>query len=312
MIVIEKLTVDMARGVENNLEGLQIFVAVAEAGGFTAAAERLGMTKANVSLQVGRLEAQLGATLFTRTTRRVKLTEAGQALYLDAQPALAALRDALLQAGHGAADLSGTLRLTAPVSHMAESVAPAATQFIRRHPGLQLELHAIDRMVDLVAEGMDLAIRLGTLRDSSLRALKLGEFAQQLVASPAYLRERGMPAHPGELAGHDWVALTLLKTPLTWRFAGAGGEEETVRMRARIKVDSAASLRSLLLAGAGMSVLDSFSVQEDLRQGRLIHLLPRWTLPKGGVYAVFPPGRHAPAAARAFVEFYRVLLARPV
>ncbi|MCD5328784.1 LysR family transcriptional regulator [Chromobacterium piscinae] len=301
----------MARGVEGNLEGLQIFVAVAEAGGFTAAAERLGMTKANVSLQVGRLEAQLGATLFTRTTRRVKLTEAGQALYLDAQPALAALRDALLQAGHGAAALSGTLRLTAPVSHMAESVAPAATQFIRRHPGLQLELHAIDRMVDLVAEGMDLAIRLGTLRDSSLRALKLGEFAQRLVASPAYLRERGMPGHPGELVGHDWVALTLLKTPLTWCFAGRDGEEETVRMRARIKVDSAASLRSLLLAGAGMSVLDSFSVQEDLRQGRLVHLLPQWTLPKGGVYAVFPPGRHAPAAARAFVEFYRVMLARP-
>ncbi|WP_434632566.1 LysR family transcriptional regulator [Chromobacterium sp. CV08] len=301
----------MARGVENNLEGLQVFVAVAEAGGFTAAAERLGMTKANVSLQVGRLEAQLGATLFTRTTRRVRLTEAGQALYLDAQPALAALRDALLQAGHGSAALSGTLRLTAPVSHMAESVAPAATQFIRRHPGLQLELHAIDRMVDLVADGIDLAIRLGTLRDSSLRALKLGEFAQQLVASPAYLRERGMPAGPGELAGHDWVALTLLKTPLTWRFSAAGGAEETVRMRARIKVDSAASLRSLLLAGAGMSVLDSFSVQEDLRQGRLVHLLPQWTLPKGGVYAVFPPGRHAPAAARAFVEFYRVMLARP-
>ncbi|AUH49426.1 LysR family transcriptional regulator [Chromobacterium sp. ATCC 53434] len=301
----------MARGVEGNLEGLQIFVAVAEAGGFTAAAERLGMTKANVSLQVGRLETQLGATLFTRTTRRVKLTEAGQALYLDAQPALAALRDALLQAGHGAAALSGTLRLTAPVSHMAESVAPAATQFIRQHPGLQLELHASDRMVDLVADGMDLAIRLGMLRDSSLRALKLGEFAQQLVASPAYLRERGMPGHPAELSGHDWVALTLLKTPLTWRFSGRDGAEETVRTRARIKVDSAASLRSLLLAGAGVSVLDSFSVQEDLRQGRLVHLLPQWTLAKGGVYAVFPPGRHAPAAARAFVEFYRVMLARP-
>lgn len=301
----------MARGVENNLEGLQIFVAVAEAGGFTAAAERLGMTKANVSLQVGRLESQLGATLFTRTTRRVKLTEAGQALYLDAQPALAALRDALLQAGHGAAELSGVLRLTAPVSHMAESVAPAATQFLRQHPKLQLELHASDHMVDLVAEGMDLAIRLGTLRDSSLRALKLGEFAQQLVASPAYLRERGAPAHPRELAEHDWVALTLLKTPLTWRFSGADGAEETVRMRGRIKVDSGASLRALILAGAGVSVLDSFSVQEDIRLGRLVHLLPQWTLPKGGVYAVFPPGRHAPAAARVFVEFYRVLLARP-
>ncbi|UTH75360.1 LysR family transcriptional regulator [Chromobacterium sp. IIBBL 290-4] len=302
----------MKRGVENNLEGLQVFVAVAEAGGFTAAAERLGMTKANVSLQVGRLETQLGATLFTRTTRRVKLTEAGQALYLDAQPALAALRDALLQAGHGAGELSGVLRLTAPVSHMAESVAPAATQFMRQHPGLQLELHAVDRMVDLVAEGMDLGIRLGMLRDSSLRALKLGEFAQQLVASPDYLRERGHPRHPEDLPAHDWVALTLLKTPLTWRFAGPNGAEAEVRMRGRMKVDSGASLRSLLLAGAGMSVLDSLSVQDDLRQGRLIHLLPEWTLPKGGVYAVFPPGRHVPPAVRAFVEFYRVCLSRPV
>ncbi|OHX12586.1 transcriptional regulator [Chromobacterium sphagni] len=301
----------MKRGAEHNLEGLQIFTVVAEAGGFTAAAERLGMTKANVSLQVGRLEAQLGATLFTRTTRRVKLTEAGQALYLDAQPALAALREALLQAGHGAAALSGVLRLTAPVGHMVESVAPAVAQFVRLHPELQLELHANDRMVDLVAEGMDLAIRLGTLRDSSLRALKLGEFAQQLVASPDYLLRRGLPQRPEDLADHDWVALTLLKTPLTWRFVAADGAEAPVRMRSRLKVDSGASLRTLLLAGAGLSVLDSFSVQDDIREGRLVHVLPQWTLPKGGVYAVFPPGRHAPASVRAFVEFYRVFLARP-
>ncbi|OHX21328.1 LysR family transcriptional regulator [Chromobacterium sphagni] len=301
----------MKRGAEHNLEGLQIFTVVAEAGGFTAAAERLGMTKANVSLQVGRLEAQLGATLFTRTTRRVKLTEAGQALYLDAQPALAALREALLQAGHGAAALSGVLRLTAPVGHMVESVAPAVAQFVHLHPELQLELHANDRMVDLVAEGMDLAIRLGTLRDSSLRALKLGEFAQQLVASPDYLLRRGLPQRPEDLADHDWVALTLLKTPLTWRFVAADGAEAPVRMRSRLKVDSGASLRTLLLAGAGLSVLDSFSVQDDIREGRLVHVLPQWTLPKGGVYAVFPPGRHAPASVRAFVEFYRVFLARP-
>jgi DNA-binding transcriptional LysR family regulator len=295
----------MKRGVETNLEGLQVFAAVAEAGGFTAASERLGMTKANVSLQIGRLEAQLGQALFTRTTRTVRLTEAGQNLYERSLPALQALRDALLQAGQGDAELKGTLRITAPVSHFAQTLAPVLARFAELHPNLQLELMASDRVVDLVGEGVDLAIRLGALRDSSLRAIRLGEFEQQLVAAPDYLRRRGTPNAPEEMSEHDWVAFTLMKTPLTWTFTARDGSKLPVRMKSRIKVDSSISLRALVLSGMGCSVLDQFSVEEDLHAGRLVRVLAEWSLPKGGVYAVLPPGRHSPAAVRAFIEFYR-------
>ncbi len=295
----------MKRNGQANLEGLQVFAAVAEAGGFTAAAEKLGTTKANVSVQIGRLETQLGVSLFTRTTRRVRLTEAGRALYADSAPALQALREALAQASSGEVALSGTLRLTGAIDHCIQSLAPAVARFGALHPALQLELLTSDRVVDLVAEGVDLAIRLGTLRDSSLRAIKLGEFEQWVVASPAYLDRAGIPAQPEALSQHDWAALTLLKTPLTWTFSRPGEDDVSVRMKSRLRADSSASLRALLLAGAGISTLDHLGVERDVQAGRLVRLLTDWTLPKGGVYAVFPPGRHVPAHVRAFIDFYR-------
>lgn len=293
-----------------SLDGLQVFAAVAEAGSFTTAADRLGMTKANVSLQVARLEALLGVSLLTRTTRRVRLTEAGQALLEQAAPALHTLRTAMAQVGQRDVALKGTLRLTAPVEHFTQSLAPVVTEFAERHPELQLELHTSDQVADLVKEGIDLAIRLGSLRDSTLRAVRLGTFEQQVVAAPSYLRRRGTPDAPDRLAEHDWVTLTLMRTPLTWRFTAPDGAESTVRMRSRMRVDSSTSLRALLLNGAGISVLPDYSIQDDIANGRLVRLLPHWSLPSGGLYAVLPPGRHTLVAARAFIEFYRAKLSQ--
>lgn len=288
-----------------NLDGLQVFAAVAEAESFTAAADKLGMTKASVSLQIARLESLLGVTLLTRTTRRVRMTEAGQSLFEQSAPALHALRTAMAQVGQRDVALKGTLRLTAPVEHFAQSLAPAVTAFAARHPELRLELHTSDQVADLVKEGIDLAIRLGALRDSTLRAVRLGTFEQQVVAAPAYLRRHGIPGQPEQLADHDWVTLTLMRTPLTWTFTSAGGTATSVRMKSRVRVDSSTSLRALLLCGAGLSVLPDYSIQDDIASGRLIRVLPRWTLPNGGIYAVLPPGRHTPVAAQAFIEFYR-------
>jgi DNA-binding transcriptional LysR family regulator len=146
---------------------------------------------------------------------------------------------------------------------------------------------------------------MGWLRDSTLRAVRLTDFEQYAVAAPAYLQRAGVPKKPEDLANHDWVALTLLPTPLTWRFTARNGQGRSVRMNARLQTDSATALRALLLNGAGISVMDRLSVQVDIEQGRLQRLLPDWKLPSGGVFAVFPPGRHISAAARAFVEFYR-------
>ena len=300
----------MASPTGSDLNALPVFAAVAEAGGFTAAAQRLGVAKARVSLDVARLEAQLGVTLFTRTTRRVALTDAGQRLYAQCVPSLRGLQEALAQAGGGEA-LRGTLRISAAVDYAAHTVAPAVAAFAAQHPGLEIDLRTSDRVVDMLKEGIDVALRMGWLRDSTLRAARLGEFEQHVVASPAYLE--GMPpiVEPADLAAHEWVALSLLPSPLTWTFSSPTGRRRVVRVNARLRTDSVGALRGLLLSGCGVSVLDQFSTGGVLRSGHLVRVLPGWTLPRGGVYAVYPPGRYVPAKVRAFIDFYSAWLSRP-
>lgn len=293
-----------------SLNGLLVFAAVAEAGGFTAAGERLGMTKAGVSLQVKHLEARLGVALFARTTRQVHLTEAGRALYADSTSALLALREALNAAAARRSELAGTMRVAAPVDHAELIVAPVLAEFTNAHPGVAVDLRTSDRSADLVAEGIDVAIRLGELRDSSLRAFKLGEFEQHVVASPAYLRRAGHPEHPRDLAGHDWIAFGLLRTPLTWGFTASDGSKSSVRMKSRLQVDSSSSLRALLERGSGVSVLDHYSIADAVRAGRLVRLVADWHIPRGGIYAVLPPGKHVPALVRAFIDSYRSFVSR--
>ena len=290
------------------LNALLIFDTVVEAGSFTAAAERLGVAKAKVSVQVARLEQQLGTSLFTRTTRRVALTDAGRVLHAECKPLLQGLQDALHAVGNNDAALSGTLRISTSVDHAMQSLAPAAAEFATLHPALNIDLRSSDRIADLVAEGIDLAIRLGWLRDSSLRAVQLGEFDQYVVASPAYLRRAGKPKRPEQLAELEWLALTLLQSPLTWRFTAKSGETSTVQVKARIRTDSPGALRAMLRRGAGISVLDQYSAEEDIEAGTLVRVLADWQLPRGGVHAVYPSGRHVPPKVRAFIDFYRAWL----
>lgn len=293
-----------------DLNSLRIFAAVAEAGGFTAAAERLGMAKAKVSIHVRRLEKTLGAALFTRTTRRVTLTDAGRLLYRESRPHLQGIEETVNRLQPADGELSGTLRLSATVDHAEQVLAAAVAEFSALHPRLNIELRTSDRITDPVHEGIDIAIRLGWLRDSSLRAVKLGEVEQQIFAAPAYLERSGWPAHPDELAGHDWIALTLLPSPLTWWFTNAEGMQRRVQTSARLRVDSAVALRALLREGAGLSALDEFSARADVESGRLARVLSDWTLPRAGLYAVYPPGRHLPAKVRTFIDFYRQRLQR--
>jgi DNA-binding transcriptional LysR family regulator len=299
----------MATSTGSDLNALPVFAAVAEAGGFTAAAQRLGIAKARVSVDIARLETQLGATLFTRTTRRVALTDAGQALYAQMVPSLRGLQDALAQAG-GGEELRGTLRISAAVDYAAHTVAPAVAAFAAQHPGLEIDLRTSDRIVDMLKEGIDVALRMGWLRDSTLRAAKLGDFEQHVVASPAYLERMPRILNPADLATHEWVALSLLPAPLTWTFTSAKGRRRVVRVNARLRTDSVGALRGLLQSGCGVSVLDQFSTQEMLSSGQLVRVLPGWTLPRGGLHAVYPPGRYVPAKVRAFIDFYSDWLAR--
>jgi len=306
-------------GIAPDLNALRVFAAVADTGGFTAAAEHLALSKARVSIDVARLEAALGVSLFSRTTRRVALTDAGRALQAQALPPLRGLQDAMvaLQAGQGgrggegAVPLAGTLRISATVDHASQALAPIVAGFARLHPALAVELRSSDRVVDLVKDNIDVAIRMGWLRDSSLRATRVAGFEQHVVASPAYLRERGTPRRPEDLSAHDWVALTVLPTPLTWKFTSARGQVRSVRMNARLRCDSAVALRGLLQSGAGVSVLDGYSAARAVAEGTLVRVLPGWQLPSGGVHAVYAPGRLVQPKVRAFIDFYAASLVQP-
>lgn len=293
-----------------DLNDLVVFGAVVEAGSFTAAAEKLGVAPAKVSVEINRLESRLGVVLFTRTTRKVTLTEAGQTLHEECHPLLQQLQAALENIHAADAELTGTLRITTTVDHAVQSLAPALAEFVVLNPALHVDLRTGDRVTDLVAEGIDLAIRMGWLRDSSMRAIKLGEFDQYVVASPEYLRRAKRPKTPEDLTNLDWVALSLLPTPLTWTFSSKDGVTKTIQLKSRMKVDSPGTLRSVLRHGAGVSVLDQHSVQPDIQSGQLVRLLAGWSLPSGGIYAVFPPGRHISRKAQTFAAFYQDYLQR--
>jgi DNA-binding transcriptional LysR family regulator len=292
-----------------SLDRLGGFLAVAEAGGFTAAAQRLDVNKTMLSQQIARLEGELGGALFTRTTRRVELTEAGRRLFDESAPLLRELEAAVARFGETSTGPSGTLRITAPTDYAANVLGPALAAFHREHPQLQVDLIATDEVLDLVGERIDIAMRFGWLRDSSLRAVKIGDFSQLVVASPAYLQGHGTPKKPEQLASHAWIALTLLRSPLTWRFTARSGRQVAVRMRPGLRASSPEGVLGLLRGGAGISVLTDFATGNDLRSGTLQQLLPDWSLPSGGIHLVYPATRQPTGKVRRFIDYFRDHLA---
>lgn len=287
-----------------DFDRLRAFAGVYETGGFSAAALRLGMAKSRISLLVGRLEADLGTALFRRTTRRVAPTEAGEALYRTAMPPLHDLAEAVRRVRMKDAALAGRLRITVPADYAAAGVAPLLATFAEQHPGLEIELIATDQRLDLLAEGIDLAIRLGSLKQSAMKAVRLGRFGKIVAGSPRLIAARGLPRTPAELAERPWVALSGLRQPLTWTFTHADGRSATVRMTARLKANAIGAVLELLRAGAGYSVLPEHSFAAELAAGRLVRVLPDWRLADGGIYAVYPGGRPSPKV-RALIDFLK-------
>jgi DNA-binding transcriptional LysR family regulator len=293
-----------------NLNRLAVFVALVRAGSFTAAAAQLGITKAMVSQHLLRLERELGVTLIVRSTRRMALTEAGAAFHADCVQLLEQAEAAIARAGHQRDTPTGTLRLTTSTDYGTAVIAPALADFRRQHPLLQIDLVINDQLNDLIAERFDMAIRIGWLRDSSLRATRLGGFRQLVAAAPGYLAEHGTPRRPEDLAAHAWIAMSTLATPLRWTFT-RGRTRRVVRMRQVAQANNAAAVRALVVAGAGMAVLPDYLMQEDIQAGRLHVLLPHYRLPEGGIHAVYPDPQ-PPAKVRAFIDFMRERLAKRV
>lgn len=293
-----------------NLNRLAIFVALVRAGSFTAAAEQLGITKAMVSQHLLRLERELGVTLIVRSTRRMALTEAGAVFHTDCVQLLEQAQTAIERMGDRRNTPTGTLRLTTSTDYGIAVIAPALADFRRLHPSLQVDLVINDQISDLIAERFDLAIRIGWLRDSSLRAARLGSFRQLVMASPAYLAEHGMPRRPEDLANHPWIAMSALTAPLRWTFTRGTRTRRIVRMTQAMQANNAAAIRALVLSGAGISVLPDYLVQDDdIQAGRLQVLLAQYRLPEGGIHAVYPDPQ-PPAKVRAFIDFMRDRIAR--
>lgn len=281
-----------------DLEDIQAFVAVADAGGFGRAGQRLGLSKSMVSRRVARLEAELGAQLLSRTTRGVAITEAGLEFKGRADQVLAdleAARDALAQRGD---EVVGTLRLAAPLSFGMTHLAPVLAELAMRHPRLQVEASYSDRFVDLIGERFDVAVRLGTLSDSSLIARKIAPIHGVMVASPDYLARRGEPRTPAELAGHDAV----LQINEVWRFRD-GRREITVQSHARFRADNGQALVYAAEAGVGIAMLPTFLSGPSIEKGTLVPILRDYPIPEAGLYVVRPPpAGHMAGKVRALTE----------
>lgn len=281
-----------------NLARLEAFVTVCTCGSFTRAADQLAMTKSAVSQHVAALERELGVQLLHRSTRSLTLTEAGATLHVDAQALLEQAQRLTERSRHEAAQLSGVLRLTSS-EDIAGWVAPVVAEYLRRHPGMRVEYRPSDRLLDLVAEGMDLSLRATGRRDSALRAVNLAVFDVWCVASPQYLQARGTPRRLADLGSHAWIAFTAIPRP--WTLVARDGKA-SVDLQRTVSTTSTAGGRALAVAGLGFFAAPSFALEGEVAAGRLVRVLPRLKLPQVSLYAAWPGRGEPPRKTREFIE----------
>ncbi len=280
-----------------------MFVAVMETGSFIAAARRLGTSSGQASKLVLRLEAELGVRLLNRTTRALTPTEAGQAYFERMRLILGELDELDASVARASGDPSGRLRITAPVTFGVAQLAPALHAFARRYPRIELDVSFSDRVVSLVDEGFDAAVRVGRPADSTLIARKLCDVQIVVLAAPAYLAERGTPATPGDLTGHACIIDTNIREPLLWRFRSAGGEPVSVAVTGRLRFSNAEACLGAAEAGLGIARVPSFVAAAAIHAGRVQPLLQPFNEEGFGVFVLYPPGRHLAAKVRALADF---------
>ncbi|HEY3255408.1 MAG TPA: LysR family transcriptional regulator [Polyangiaceae bacterium] len=288
-----------------DLNHVAVFARVVELESFTAAAKQLGLPKSSVSRTVTRLEDELGVRLLQRTTRKLHLTEAGQAYYERARVSLAGLEEAASAATNLSAEPRGTVRMSAPGDMGVMNLADLVARFVRKYPLVQVEISLSSRFVDLVAEGFDLALRAGKLADSSLVARKIGSDSLGLFASPAYLRRRGKPKTVAELASHDCVLFRGIHGKSEWHLMGPRGEER-VTVRGPLNADEMMFVQQAVSAGLGIALLPMIGVRLAAARGGLpapVRLLPEYSVGGASLNLVSPSTRFPSASVSAFRDF---------
>jgi DNA-binding transcriptional LysR family regulator len=285
----------------DRLQELGVFVRAAESGSFSRAGRELGLSQPSVSRIIGELEARLGVTLLLRTTRKITVTDAG-ALFLDrAREILAEIEDAE-DAARGLDSLRGTIRLALPMVYGTREIIPRLPNFLAAHPLLRVEMAVSDERQDLIAEGADVAIRLGELNDSVFGARKLETLDRLLVAAPAYLKARGTPKTPADLAAHDCIFGPGNFGRDSWSFH-RNGTESSVDVRGRIHTNSGPGVFASLMAGLGIAIASTVMCAAEIKAGTLVPLLRGYKLEPVDVHAVFPGGPRPSTKVRALVDF---------
>lgn len=286
----------------DRFQEMRAFVAVVEGGSFVAGADALDISKAAISRQVAELEARLGVRLLHRTTRRLSLTEEGEVFCARAKDLLGSLDEVESEVAARRGHAVGILKVTAPVSFGLLHLAPLWPGFMAKHPRVRLEVTLADRFVDLVEEGMDLAVRIARLESSSLVSRQLSSTRLVLCASPKYLKKHGRPRHPTDLAKHSVIAYSLLSVGDDWQFTGPGGPVQ-VRVQPRMRTNSGDTCRAAALGHEGIVLEPSFMVADDVAAGRLVQLLPEWRSLELGIYAVYPSRKFVAPKVRALIDY---------
>jgi len=287
-------------------QAMATFVRVVETGSFSAAARQLNVGQPAVSKTIAQLEARLQVSLLIRSTHRLSPTEAGQRFYERAKTAILEADEAELAARGAGAGLSGCLRISAATTFARLHIVPLLPRFLEEHPELEIDVILDDRVIDLVAEAVDVSLRMGVLADSSALARKLATGGRSVLATPAYLARAGEPQSPGDLAEHEAVIYSHL--PNVWSFTREGAEA-SVSVRGRIRVSAAEGQRAAVLANMGLTIASDWMFAPELATGAVRRLLTGWALPPLDLWAVFPGGRMANAKARAFARFVEAALA---
>ena len=287
----------------DTIDGMKTVVAVVETGSFTAAGDRLNISKALVSKYVGEVEEALGVRLFNRSTRRLAITEAGQNYYDKVVPLLEEYGELLDNVAGEQSVPRGLLRISAPVTFGESSLSPVLPELFQRYPDLNVDLQLTDRKIDMLQEGIDLVIRIGGIDDSSLVARQINSYKLTMCASPEYLSKQGAPQNPQDLTQHKVIIDSNFRIGRQWPLISSDGESHVVEVTSRVAVNSPRAVKELAVNSGGIALIPHFVIAEELKKGVLKEILADFHTLEFGMFAIYPHRRYVSKKVRAFVDF---------